>query len=78
MGSTPSENSNMNVKKYFNKLQGNTLIQEKSFDASIIVCKEIWPIVQYHRWERFWTIPKETAVVPIVQEFYAPLWDYDS
>ncbi|MBA0781709.1 hypothetical protein Gotri_002602 [Gossypium trilobum] len=30
---------------------------------------------RYHRWERFWTIPNYNVVVPVVQEFYASLWD---
>ncbi|MBA0786484.1 hypothetical protein Gotri_025459 [Gossypium trilobum] len=41
------------------------------FDPSMILCKEILPLVRYHRWERFWTIPKDNSLFLIVQEFYA-------
>ncbi|MBA0568211.1 hypothetical protein Golob_005720 [Gossypium lobatum] len=41
----------------------------------MILCKEIWPLVRYHRWEHFWTILKDMVVVPIVQEFYTSLRD---
>ncbi|MBA0783128.1 hypothetical protein Gotri_000896 [Gossypium trilobum] len=66
---------NLNVEKYYNELQGNTFIQERAFDPSMILCKEIWLLVGYHRWENFWTIPKSNVVVPFVQEFYASLQD---
>ncbi|MBA0613272.1 hypothetical protein Godav_013742 [Gossypium davidsonii] len=74
----PSSFSNPNVEKCFNELQGKTFIQERGFDSSMIMCKEIWPLVQYHRWEVFWIISKGIAVVPIVQEFYASLLDHES
>ncbi|MBA0573508.1 hypothetical protein Golob_000780, partial [Gossypium lobatum] len=73
MVQNPSSFLNLNVEKYFNELQGNTFIQERAFDPSMILCKEIWPLVGYHRWEHFWTIPKNNVVVPFVQEFYASL-----
>ncbi|MFQ6640956.1 hypothetical protein Gotur_014547, partial [Gossypium turneri] len=44
----------------------------------MIFCKEIWPLVRYHRWEHFWTILKDSDVVSIVQEFYASLRDNES
>lgn len=69
MGLTPFRFSNLNVEKYFNELQGKMFIQERGFDASMIVCKEILPIVWYHRWECFWTFLKETVVIPILQNF---------
>ncbi|MBA0850134.1 hypothetical protein Goshw_025732, partial [Gossypium schwendimanii] len=37
----------------------------------MILCKEILPLVRYHRWERFWTIPMDNALFLVVQEFYA-------
>ncbi|MBA0879255.1 hypothetical protein Goshw_030196 [Gossypium schwendimanii] len=43
----------------------------------MILCKQICPLVRYYRWECFWTIPKDNAVVPIVQEFYTFLWDHE-
>ncbi|MBA0869153.1 hypothetical protein Goshw_023796 [Gossypium schwendimanii] len=54
------------------------IIQEREFDLSMILCKEIWPLVRYHRWEHFWTISKDMVVVPIVQEFYTSLRDRES
>ncbi|MBA0780665.1 hypothetical protein Gotri_004743 [Gossypium trilobum] len=66
MSQNPSSFSNLNVEKYFNKFQGKTFIQEWGFDSSIVLCKEIWHLVRYHRWEHFWTIPKDNVVVPVV------------
>ncbi|MFQ6649944.1 hypothetical protein Gotur_023121 [Gossypium turneri] len=43
----------------------------------MILCKEICPLVGYHRWEHFRTIPKNNVVVPFVQEFYASLQDQE-
>ncbi|MBA0797970.1 hypothetical protein Gohar_008612 [Gossypium harknessii] len=48
------------------------------FKQSMLLCKEIWELVRYHRWERFSVIPKEPAVVPVVQEFYASFRDQES
>ncbi|MBA0693787.1 hypothetical protein Goari_004136 [Gossypium aridum] len=62
----PSSFSNLNVEKYFNDLQGKAFIQERGFDLSMIIGEEIWPIVRYHIWERFWTIPKDVVVVSVV------------
>ncbi|MBA0646330.1 hypothetical protein Goklo_014303 [Gossypium klotzschianum] len=69
---------NLNVENDFNELQGKTFIQERGFDSSMIICKEIWPLVRYHRWEHFWTIPKDFTVVLIVQKFYTSLRDHES
>ncbi|MBA0694248.1 hypothetical protein Goari_004564 [Gossypium aridum] len=44
----------------------------------MVLCQEVWPLVRYHRWEHFCMIPKESAVVPIVQEFYESLRDQES
>lgn len=33
--------SNKNVKKYFNEFQGKTFVQERGFDLSVILRKEI-------------------------------------
>ncbi|MBA0862060.1 hypothetical protein Goshw_003875 [Gossypium schwendimanii] len=49
MVQTPSNFPNLNVEKYFNELQGKIFIQEREFDPSMILCKEIWPLVRYHR-----------------------------
>ncbi|MBA0798047.1 hypothetical protein Gohar_008684 [Gossypium harknessii] len=76
--SDPLKFQNPNVEKYFLKLQGKTFIQEKGFQPLMILCKEIWSIVQYHRWERFCLIPKENVVIPIVQEFYIALRDEET
>ncbi|MBA0733151.1 hypothetical protein Gogos_017190 [Gossypium gossypioides] len=73
----PSCFSNSNVGKYFVELQVKTFIQERGFDLLVIICTKIWLLVRYHRWERFWMIPKDIAVVPIVQEFYASLRDQE-
>ncbi|MBA0634776.1 hypothetical protein Godav_024402 [Gossypium davidsonii] len=78
MSQNPSRFQNPNVEKYFNELQGKTFIQEKGFDPSTVLCKEIRPFVRYHKWEHFWTIPKNHAVVLVVQEFYASLRDQES
>ncbi|MBA0722640.1 hypothetical protein Golax_003298 [Gossypium laxum] len=43
-------------------------IQERGFDLPMIIGEEIWPIVRYHIWEHFWTIPKDVVVVPWMQE----------
>ncbi|MBA0710916.1 hypothetical protein Golax_010168 [Gossypium laxum] len=76
--SDPLKFQNPNVEKYFLKLQGKTFIQEKGFQPLMILCKEIWSIVRYHRWEPFCLIPKENVVIPIVQEFYVPLRDEET
>ncbi|MBA0585656.1 hypothetical protein Gorai_016424 [Gossypium raimondii] len=76
--SDPLKFQNPNVEKYFLKLQGKTFIQEKGFQPLMILCKEIWSIVRYHRWERFCLIPKENVVIPIVQEFYVALRDEET
>ncbi|MBA0765196.1 hypothetical protein Gotri_014445 [Gossypium trilobum] len=76
--SDPLKFQNPNVQKYFLKLQGKTFIQEKGFQPLMILCKEIWSIVQYHRWERFCLIPKENVVISIVQEFYVALRDEET
>ncbi|KAK5770927.1 hypothetical protein PVK06_047091 [Gossypium arboreum] len=44
----------------------------------MILYKEIWLLVWYHRWERFCVTPKENAVIPIVQEFYAIFRDQET
>ncbi|MBA0756377.1 hypothetical protein Gogos_022089 [Gossypium gossypioides] len=54
MVQNPSIFPNMNVEKYFNELQEKTFIQERGFDPSMILCKEIWPLVR-----------NESVVVPI-------------
>ncbi|MBA0791072.1 hypothetical protein Gohar_015672 [Gossypium harknessii] len=41
------------------------------------LCKEIWTLVKYHRWERFCVTPKENTVIPVVQEFYASFRDQE-
>ncbi|MBA0568688.1 hypothetical protein Golob_006161, partial [Gossypium lobatum] len=69
---------NLNVEKYVNVLQEKTLIQGRGFYPSMILCKEIWPLVRYHRWKLFWTIPKDNVGVSFVQEFYASLRDQES
>ncbi|MBA0681881.1 hypothetical protein Goari_023653 [Gossypium aridum] len=76
--SNPLKFQNPNVEKYFLKLQGKTFIQEKGFLPLMILCKEIWSIVWYHRWEPFCLIPKENVVIPIVQEFYVALRDEET
>ncbi|MBA0871813.1 hypothetical protein Goshw_030342 [Gossypium schwendimanii] len=43
----------------------------------MILCKKIWPLVKYHRWEHFWMIPTDSVVVLLVQEFYASLQDQE-
>ncbi|MBA0556093.1 hypothetical protein Golob_026226, partial [Gossypium lobatum] len=78
MSQNPSSFLNPNIEKYFNEIQGRTFIQERVFDPSMVLCKEIWPLVRYHRWERFWTILKDSYVFPIVQEIYASLQDLES
>ncbi|MBA0839369.1 hypothetical protein Goarm_005105 [Gossypium armourianum] len=44
----------------------------------MVLCKEIWPLIKYHRWELFRMIPKDNVVVPVVQEFYTSLRDQES
>ncbi|MBA0618478.1 hypothetical protein Godav_027817, partial [Gossypium davidsonii] len=51
---------------------------EWGFEPSMIQCQQIWPLVQYRRWERFYIITKDFVVVLIVQEFYAFLRDQES
>ncbi|KAG8489241.1 hypothetical protein CXB51_017257 [Gossypium anomalum] len=41
----------------------------------MVLCKEIWSLVYYHRWERFCIILKKNTIIPIVQEFYTVLKD---
>ncbi|MBA0820060.1 hypothetical protein Gohar_028263 [Gossypium harknessii] len=53
----------------------------------MINCKEIWLLVQYHRWEHFWTMLKDIDVVPgievkvtprIICDYYnTPFYDQD-
>ncbi|KAK5771871.1 hypothetical protein PVK06_048125 [Gossypium arboreum] len=69
---------NSDIRKYFTELQGKTFIQERGFDLLIVLSKEIWPLVRYHRWEHYWMFPKKNVVVPIVQDFYASLRDHKS
>ncbi|MBA0577275.1 hypothetical protein Golob_027882 [Gossypium lobatum] len=71
MSQNPSSFLNSNFEKYFNELQGKTFTQERGFDQSMILCKEIWCLVRYHRWELFWIIPRDNDVVLIFQKFYA-------
>ncbi|MBA0816324.1 hypothetical protein Gohar_001002 [Gossypium harknessii] len=51
------------------ELQGKTFIQERVFKPSMILCEDIWPLVQYHS--------KDSAVVLVVQEFYASFRDQE-
>ncbi|MFQ6661155.1 hypothetical protein Gotur_029402 [Gossypium turneri] len=44
----------------------------------MVLCQKIGPLVRYYRWECFCTIPKDFAMVPILQEFYASLQDEES
>ncbi|MBA0696460.1 hypothetical protein Goari_003011 [Gossypium aridum] len=60
------------------KTSTKTFIQEREFDSLMIICKEIWPLVRYHRWEHFWMISKDIVVVFVIQEFYASLRDQES
>ncbi|MBA0648980.1 hypothetical protein Goklo_016600 [Gossypium klotzschianum] len=43
----------LNVEIIFLELQGKMFMQEHGFEPSIILCKEIWPLVQHYRWEHF-------------------------
>ncbi|MBA0682641.1 hypothetical protein Goari_024342 [Gossypium aridum] len=43
----------LKVEMIFLELQGKTFIQEHGFEPSMILCKEIWPLVQHYRWEHF-------------------------
>ncbi|MBA0555903.1 hypothetical protein Golob_026052 [Gossypium lobatum] len=76
--SDPLKFQNPNVEKYFLKLQGKTFIQEKGFQPLMILCKEIWSIVRYHKWEPFCVIQKENVVILIFQEFYVALRDEET
>ncbi|MBA0787303.1 hypothetical protein Gotri_024881 [Gossypium trilobum] len=67
----PSKFQNLNVEKYFLELQGKTFIQERGFEPSMILCKETWVLVRYHRWERFCITLKKPTIISVVQEFYA-------
>ncbi|MBA0683516.1 hypothetical protein Goari_025171, partial [Gossypium aridum] len=45
----------------------------------MVLCKEIWSLVWYHRWEHFCiTLKENNAVIPLIQEFYAALKDEDT
>ncbi|KAK5775848.1 hypothetical protein PVK06_043800 [Gossypium arboreum] len=55
---------NPNIEKYFLELQGKMFIQERGFEPLMLLCKEIWTLVLYRRWEHFGIIPKEPAIVP--------------
>ncbi|MBA0781903.1 hypothetical protein Gotri_002784 [Gossypium trilobum] len=48
------------------------------FEQLMILCQEILPLVRYYRQECFYVIPKDSVVVPVVQEFYASLKDQES
>ncbi|MBA0553934.1 hypothetical protein Golob_013073, partial [Gossypium lobatum] len=74
----PPNFANLDIEKYFTELQEKTFIQETAFDPLMVLCKEIWPLVRYHKWEHFLMIPKNNVVVPIIQEFYASLHDQES
>ncbi|KAK5839513.1 hypothetical protein PVK06_008311 [Gossypium arboreum] len=47
--SNPSKFLNANMKKNLLELQGKTFIQEKGFEPSMVLCKEIWSLVRYCR-----------------------------
>ncbi|KAK5845501.1 hypothetical protein PVK06_001691 [Gossypium arboreum] len=53
-------------------------MQERGFEPSMLLCKEIWALVRYHRWGYFGKNLKEPIVVPIVHEFYASFRDQES
>lgn len=76
--SDPLRFKNPNVEKYFLELQGKTFIQERVFDPSMVLVKEIWMLVHYHQWERFYVTLKENVIIPVVQEFYASFRDQES
>lgn len=40
--------AHQDVERYFFKIQGKILIQEKGFDPSITLSNELWEFVQYH------------------------------
>ncbi|KAK5771298.1 hypothetical protein PVK06_047492 [Gossypium arboreum] len=75
---TPSNFPDLNVEKFCLKLQGKMFIQKQGFELSMILCREIWTLVQYHRWECFCVTPKDFVVVQVVQELYASLRDQES
>ncbi|MBA0729387.1 hypothetical protein Golax_020570 [Gossypium laxum] len=52
--------------------------KERGFEPPMILCKEIWALVRYHRWECFCVTEKENIIIPIVQEFYASFRDQES
>ncbi|MFQ6642960.1 hypothetical protein Gotur_017796 [Gossypium turneri] len=68
---------NPNTEKYFLELQGRPFIQERGFEPLMILCNKIWTLVRYHSWKRFYITPKETAVISVVQEFYASFRDQE-
>ncbi|KAH1097621.1 hypothetical protein J1N35_014542, partial [Gossypium stocksii] len=75
VASNPSKFLNANMEKIFLELRGKTFIQERGFEPSMVFCKEIRPLVQYHRWEHFCVTPNKNVVLPIIQEFYVALRD---
>ncbi|MBA0670514.1 hypothetical protein Goklo_025194 [Gossypium klotzschianum] len=82
MRQNPSSFLNTNVEKYFNELQGKTFIQERGFAPSMILCKEIWPLVRNtegHMWDIVPVRGKEVQVTPqIICDFYnAPYYEKD-
>ncbi|KAK5811737.1 hypothetical protein PVK06_027100 [Gossypium arboreum] len=58
-------------KIFFLELQGKKFTQERGFEPSMVLGKEIWPLVRYHTWGYFSVTLKDPAIIPIVQEFYA-------
>ncbi|MBA0605427.1 hypothetical protein Godav_018008 [Gossypium davidsonii] len=44
----------------------------------MVLYKEIWSLVRYHRWERFYVTSKKNVVIPLVQEFYDALRDEET
>ncbi|MBA0602773.1 hypothetical protein Gorai_002942 [Gossypium raimondii] len=59
------------------EIQGKKFIQERGFKPSMILCEDIWPLVQYHSQECFSVTPKDSAVVVVVQELYASFRDQE-
>lgn len=45
----PSNFPNSNDEKFFLEPQEKMFIQEQGFEPSMILYREIWPLVQYHR-----------------------------
>ncbi|KAH1091488.1 hypothetical protein J1N35_018745 [Gossypium stocksii] len=69
---------NNNLDAHLKNFKRKPIIQEWGFVFPMGGGSNVWEIMHAHKWENFGKHPSELACIPIVQEFYASLKEYDA